>query len=259
MKQTKKIFCVLAVFLVTLYSCSNDTDDSVKLLKKVVATSEDGTSATTLFAYNGTEIVSIDDAQQHVGFTYTDGLISKIITLDKRNQSLETIEYTYVAGELVRAKSLNNYTINYIHNSDESVSYEKLAVNSGNQEVKIHHGILYFQNENFIKDERILDNAAAGVLSQYSMSIDYDSKHNPLYNILGYKKLLNYNEAISANNSLISTVIITTTKGEQIASSAKLYKNSFTYDSDNYPTEKVSENAVSSNGNTGYLKSQFFY
>lgn len=259
MKKAEKIFCVVLIFLLTLYSCSSDKDDSAKLLKKIVATASDGTEATTLFTYNGTEIVSIDGVQKRTDFTYTNGLISKTVTLDKTNQLSETIEYTYVAGELVRIKSTNKYIVNYIHNSDETVSYEKLTINSGNQEVRIYHGILYFQNENFIKDERTLDNDGSGELSQYSISFDYDSKHNPLHNIVGYKKLLDLNEAISSNNSLISTVIITTTKGDQIASSAKFYKNSFTYDSENYPAEKISENAIVGSDNTGYLKSQFFY
>jgi hypothetical protein len=259
MKKTKNIFWVLSIFLLTLYSCSNDTDDSTKLLNKVVATSTDGTSATTFFTYNGNEIVSIDGVQKHVDFTYMDGLISKIETLNKTNQLIETIEYTYVAGELVRAKSTNNYIINYIHNSDETVSYERLDINSGNQEVKMYHGVLYFQNENLIKDERILDNTASDVLSKYIVSFDYDTKHNPFYNVLGYRKLLNCNEAISFNNSLISTVVTSVAKDDQISSSAKFYKNSFTYDLENYPIKQVSENAVSENGNTGYLKSEYFY
>ncbi|WP_238567357.1 hypothetical protein [Flavobacterium sp. 83] len=224
------------------------------MLKKIVSTSTDGTSVTTLFTYNGNEIVSIDGVQKHTDFTYADGLISKIVILNKINQVLETIEYTYVAGKLVRAKSLNNYVINYIHNSDKTVSYEKFEIGSGNQEVKEYHGVLYFENENFIKDERILDNMEAGVLSKYSISFQYDSKHNPLYNISGYKKLLDYNEGISSNNSLISTVITSVSKDDQILSSAKFYKNAFTYDLDNYPVKQVSEN-----GNTGFLTTIYFY
>lgn len=256
MKNTSYIFWVLSIFVLTLFSCSNDTDNSIKLLKKSVTTSADGTSETTLFTYNGNEIVSIDGVKKHADFTYTDGLISKIVMLNKTNQVLETIEYTYVAGQLVRAKSLNNYVINYIHNSDKTVSYEKLSINSGNQEVKMYHGILYFQSENFIKDERILDDTASGVLSKYCVNFDYDSKHNPLYNILGYSKLLNFNEVISSNNSLISTVITSVSKDDQIISSAKFHKNLFTYDVDNYPTEQVTENAISDDG---YLKIQYFY
>lgn len=259
MKKPKKIFCVLSIFLWTVFSCSNDKDDSIKLLKKIVATAIDGTSATTLFTYNGNEIVSVDGVQKHSDFTYTNGLITKIVTLDKTNQVVETIEYTYVAGELVRAKSLNNYVINYIHNADDTVSYEKLAINSGNGEVKVYHGILYFKNENFIKDERTMDNTGAGILTKYSISFDYDSKHNPLYNVLSYSKLLNYNETISPNNSLISTVTISTAKEDQITSSASYYKNSFQYDLENYPTEQVSENAMGTSGTSGYVKSEFFY
>ncbi|MFV8342289.1 hypothetical protein [Flavobacterium sp. XS2P39] len=259
MKKAKSIYWILSIFLLTLYSCSNDSDDSVKLLKKVIETSENGTSVTTLFTYDGDKIVTTDGVGKHTDFSYTDGLISKIVTLDKTSQFIETIEYTYIAGELVRAKSLNNYIINYIHNSDETVSYEKLAINAGSQQVKMYHGILYFQNENLIRDERILDNTAPGVLSKYSVSFEYDSKYNPLFNILGYKKLLELKEAISSNNSLISTVITSVSKDDQITSSATFYRNSFTYDFENYPTELVTENARSDNGNTGYLKSQYFY
>lgn len=220
----------------------------------IVATSADGTSATTLFTYNGNKIVSIDGVQKHVDFTYTNGLITKIVTLNKTNQVQVTTEYNYFEGKLTQVESLGNYRINYIHNSDKTVSYGKFAIGSGNQEVKECHGVLYFENENFIKDERTLDNTAAGVLSKYSISFDYDSKHNPLFNIQGYKKLLYYNEVISSNNSLISTVITSVSKDDQITSSAKFYKNSFTYDLDNYPVEQVSEN-----GNTGFLKTVYFY
>jgi hypothetical protein len=54
-------------------------------------------------------------------------------------------------------------------------------------------------------------------------------------------------------------VVTSVAKDDQISSSAKFYKNSFTYDLENYPIKQVSENAVSENGNTGYLKSEYFY
>lgn len=254
MKKTKNIFWVLSIFVLTLNSCSTDNDDSLKLLKKVVETSEEGTSETTLYTYNGNEIVSIDGVQKHTDFTYTNGLITKVVTLNKTNQQSETIEYSYLEGKLVEVESLGNYRINYIHNSDKTVSYEKSTIGSGNQEVKEFHGTLYFENENLIKEERTLDNTAVGVTSNYSVSFDYDSKNNPLYNILAFKKLLDRMETISSNNSLINTVVTTTTKGDQVLSSANFYKSSFKYDSDNYPTEQISENE-----NTGYLKTQYFY
>lgn len=259
MKNKIVVLWVLSVFFVlTLFSCSNDSEDSMKLLNKVVETSAEGISETTLFTYNGNEIVSIDGAQKRTNFTYTDGLITKMVTLNKKNQLLEVIEYSYLKGNLAEVESLGNYRIKYIHNSDKTVSYEKFTIVSVNQEVKEFHGILYFENENFIKDERILDNTASGILSKYSVNIQYDSKYNPLYNILGYKKLLDYNEEISSNNSLV-TVITSVSKNDQITSSAKFYNNSFKYDLDNYPIEQVSENTVATNGTVGYLKTQYFY
>jgi hypothetical protein len=258
MKKTKNIFWVLSIFLLTLYSCSNDNDDSLKLLKKVVETSENGTSETTVYTYNGTEIVSIDGVQKRTDFTYTDGLITKTVILNKTNQLSETIEYSYLVGKLVEVESLGNYRINYIHNTDKTVSYERFRI-SGNQQVKEFHGTLYFENENLIKNERILDTMPVGITSSESITFDYDAKNNPLYNVLGYKNLLDHMETISSNNSLINTVIATTTNGDQVLSVANFYKSSFKYDSENYPTERVSETAILANGNTGYLKTQYFY
>jgi len=204
--------------------------------------------------------VSIDGVRKHTDFTYSSGLITKIVELDKATQVSNTVEYIYVKDQLVCAKSPKNYIINYIHNSDGTVSYEKIAIGLvGTQEVKMYHGILYFQNQNLVKDERIVDNTAAGVVSNYSISFEYDSKNNPLHGIFGYEKLLDHNETVSLNNSTIHTIITTTTKEGQISSSAKFYKKSFKYDLEDYPTEQLSEDALLNNGNYGYLKSQYFY
>lgn len=259
MKQKKYIFWALSIFVLTLYSCSTDNNDNVKILKKVVEVSADGTSATSLFMYNGDEIVSIDGVNKHTDFIYTDGLITKIVTLDKESQVVETIEYSYLEGRLVSARSLNNYRISYVHHSDGTVSYEKWSLNSGNVELRMYHGTLYFQNENLIKDERIIDNTGVGVVSNYSISFEYDSKKNPLYAILGYNKLLDHNQRISLNNSLISTEIVSITREDQIISSANFSNSIFKYDSDGYPTEQVSEKALSDNGSGAYLKTQYFY
>ena len=68
--------------------------------------------------------------------------------------------------------------------------------------------------------------------------------------------MLDCNQAVSANNSLNVTEITSIAKDDQIISSAKLYKSSFTYDSDGYPKEQVSETAIF---NSGAVKIQYFY
>jgi hypothetical protein len=82
MKDSIKIFLLLSVFLVLLCSCSND-DDNSKFLRKLVETAADGTSTTTLFKYNGDEIATIDGIGSRTDFNYTNGLITKIVTIDK--------------------------------------------------------------------------------------------------------------------------------------------------------------------------------
>ena len=259
MKKIKYTYWVFSIFFLFLYSCTTSNLDTTKLLKSLVETSADGISATTFYTYNEDKIVSIDRNNKHIDFTYTAGLVTKIATLDKTNQSLSTVEYSYVDDLLVRVKSSNHYTINYIHNSDGTISYEKILTNAGSQSVKEFHGILYFQNKNLVKDERVFDNLDSGILSSYSLSYEYDTKINSLANILGYTKLLDHNETISSNNCRTIAVYTSTTINNQISSSANLYKRDYKYDSQGYPTEQAGENLTIINGSSYYKKSLYFY
>jgi hypothetical protein len=255
MKYSSKIFFFISIASVLLSSCSNDKDGKSKFLKEVVETLADGTSTTTLFKYIGDEIVTTDGIELRNDFTYTDGLITKIRTIDKGTQLSQTVEYSYDTDHLIQVVSPNNYVINYIHNTDSTVSYEKRSLNSGSQEARFYHGTLYFKGKNLIKDERILDDAAPGVVSKYTVNFQYDSKKNPLYSILGYSKLLDHNEVISLNNTISSVVESSSTNAaDQTISSAKFFNSTFQYDTDDYPTEQLTETAKS-----GYLKSQYFY
>jgi hypothetical protein len=255
----KKIFGTLFISLLLLCSCSTTNEEDGRLLKKIVEIKIDGTSVTTFFTYNGNEIVSIDEDKKHTDFTYTGDLITKAVVLNKTNQVRTTVEYTYADGKLVCAKSPNKYKINYVHNADGTIFYEKLTIDPGVAEVELYHGILYFQSGNFIKDERIVKDADVSVLSKYSVSYKYDSKNNPLNEILGYSKLLDRNESISLNNSIKKVIISSITKDDQISSVASLFESSFKYDAKGYPTEQVSETAVASTGDLIYLKSVYFY
>jgi hypothetical protein len=255
----KKAHLLLLIYLSVLYSCSGDKNNNLKLLKKVIEVSVNGSSETTLYTYNGNRIISIDGVQQRSDFTYTFDLITKIVTLNKTNQQSSTIVYSYREGRLVKADFLNKYVINYIYNTDGTISYEKLVMNSLNQQVREFHGVLFFENYNFKKDERVFDDKGVGVISKYSISFDYDDKKNSMYNVLGFSKLFNLNDAVSINNSLISTETNSIEQNDQVISSAKLYKSTFKYDAEDYPIEKISETGNSNNGNAVYIKSQYFY
>jgi hypothetical protein len=259
MKINKHIYWILSIFLLTLYSCSNDTDLGVKLLKKTVETSADGNSETTLYTYKDNKIVSIDGVQKKTEFTYTFDLITKIVTLNKLNQQNSTVEYSYKEGRLIKADFLNKYVMNYLYNTDGTISYEKLVKNSQNLFVREYRGVLFFDNKNFTKDERILDNKGVGVIAKYSIGYDYDDKKSPMLNVLGFNKLFDLKEAVSINNSLISTEINSVEQNDQVISAAKFYKSSYKYDAEGYPIEKMSETGNSNNTTPVYIKSQYFY
>lgn len=263
MKKTNKYIGLVLVFLITFCSCTNESVDPVQiqLLKKIVEVSVDGSSNTTLLTYDGNKIVNIDKVDKLSEFYYTGDLITKIIVSDKTNQHVNTLEYSYSDGQLTRIISSDNYVLNYIHNTDGSVSYEKLTKDSNNNDVKIYHGTLYFQSGNLVKDHRFLDDAGKDVLAENIMSFEYDHKNNALYQILGFNKLLDYSKTISLNNETRSSKIssVKYINDNQVISSINTYKSELQYNSSGYPTEIVSENTIFGENDSNHLKSQLFY
>lgn len=261
MKRLNKIVLALSI-LVTLYSCTNETvsqNESV-LLQKVVEVSTDGTTATTLLNYNGDKIVSIDGVATRCDFTYTDDLITKIVEFDKENKTQNTLDYTYFEGKLVKVNSSNNYVMNFVHNAKGTVSYEKVIKDSGNNQVVVFSGILYFQNENVTKDERIIYDGGVGVLIKNSATLEYDYKNNPLKNILGYSKLLDHFNSISSNNIVSSYEVSSYQYMEgQTTSSANIDKMIYKYDGGDYPTEMVSSTSIFGNETSDTIKSLLYY
>ncbi len=261
MKLIKNTVGILLVVLVTLCSCTNETIEQLPMLKRIVEVSEDGSSTNTTINYNGNKIVSIDKSDAFLEFYYTGDLITKTVEIKKSNSYKNTLDYIYLDGKLTKITSSENYTINYIHNSDGTISYEKLLKNANNLEIKIYHGILYFYTGNLIKDEQILDNTGNDILSKREISLQYDTKNNPLNNILGFGKLLNYQQLISLNNATVSVESTTVKRinDDQIISSIKRIDIQYQYNSNGYPSEVVSENIVFGGTDAKHLKSQLFY
>lgn len=259
MKNIKVLYAFLSVIVLTFVSCTDDTDDSFKLIKKVIETTARQNTQTFLYTYNGNQIVSIDGARHRTDFRYTDGLISRTVLKNKENQQVETIDYSYSQGKLVKVVSVGNYVMKYSPVNEKQVLVEKFTLSSGNVEVKEYHGILQLSNGNLIKEERIYDNTPLGEESKYSISYDYDTKKNPFFNIEGYRELWNQNNKISVNNNVVSTVITSNSKDSHVVSSATTYNYAITYDLNNYPKESISESAPLANGFVGYLKVEYFY
>ena len=259
MTKRKYIYWFLSVASLVLTSCTDDLDDKIKYLKAVVETTESGMTKITTYMYSGSQLFTIDDNTSLKEFVYTSGNITGIVTTNKTTNVKTTVSYTYDAGKLKTVKLLGDYLIKYTHNTDGTVFYEKFDISMSNVETKIHHGILYFKNGNIIKEERVLDNVAVGVISNYYVNYEYDYKTNPLHNVQGYEKLLDHEGIISSNNYLISTIETSVESNGQIISSATFFKNTFKYDSGNYPIEKSSLVSIPHKGISYNLKTVYNY
>jgi hypothetical protein len=263
MKKAKEIVGILVVLLIVLCSCTNEPVAIIQptLLKKIVEVSVDGSSTVTTLSYSGNKIQNIDKADAFLEFYYTGDEITKIIEFNKVSKHTNTLQYSYVEDKLVKITSSDNYVFNYSHNNDNTVSYEKVTKDAQNKEVKIYHGTLYFQNDNLVKDEQVLDNIETNIVSKKSLNVVYDNKNNALYNILGFSKLLDYSKSISKNNPLnySETSYLKYIAEDQIISAFKLNKSISKYDILGYPTEIISEYSMFGVNDSNHLKSQLFY
>lgn len=261
----KKAFQLLLVtlFIATLTSCSSDNNDIVreKLLKSIVEVNTDGTSSTYNFTYNGNKIVSIDSETFSKTFSYTDNLITKIVELNNETHKQTTFDYLYSDNKLIKIICSDNYNLNYVYNQDGTVSYEKTTTDTNNNIVLLFHGVISFKNGNVYEDKKIDDNTDVNILQKEEVSFVYDTKRNPLNNIVGYDKLLDHFNAISSNNTTlcVKNNSISYLGTDQIISSATQHSRVFKYDNEGYPTEILSEKPVFENQNTNHQKSLYFY
>ena len=254
-------FLLISFLALAITSCSNEDNHQEKLLKRVIEVNQDGSSSTTNLTYNGDKIVSIISETKSETFTYTGNLITRISSLDIPNQEVTVFDYIYANNKLTKVICSENYELNFVHNSNGTVSYEKTMLDTNNNEVLVYHGTLSFQGQNALEDERVLDNTATNVLSKEEVRFVYDAKRNPLHNIVGYSKLLDRFSTISANNAVSSTEIVSTTYLDtaQGTSSALQFPRSYQYDHSGYPTEITSDQPVFGTQNSNHLKSLYFY
>lgn len=253
---------ILVLVLTALCSCTNETvEQDVLMLKRIVEVSVDGSSTTTTLNYNGVKIVSIDKAGAFLEFYYTGNLITKIVEINKSTAHKNTLDYLYVDGSLNKITSSDNYVIDYKQDKDGSVSYEKWTKDSNNVAVKVYFGTLFFQNENLIKDEKLIEDTKKRILITKTVNVVCDNKQNALNNILGFNKLLDFAKTVSSNNCIIHTESCSEKQldDDQIISSMKRYDSKIQYNSNGYPTEIVSENIIFGGADSKHLKSQLFY
>lgn len=261
----KKVFYLffITVFVITLTSCTDDADDTiqVKLVRKIIEVNEDKTSSTLNFTYDDNKISSIESEEFIKTFIYTGNLITKIIEVNKKTQTQTTFDYNYTNDLLTKVISSDNHTLNYTHEADGTITFEKTTTDTNNNIVVLWRGALSLNTNNVIENNKTLEPSGTNVLEKEEFNFGYDTRSNPLRNIVGFNKLLDHSNMISKNN-VTSILEINSTKyldSEEEVSSAFVIKKQYTYDKQGYPKEALSTKPVFGNENPNHLKSLYFY
>lgn len=241
-KMMKNFLCLLSAFLLVLTSCSNDDKDcsneeevALILVKQRIMVGEDGKTSTANVLYDGNKIVSITEEDGSVyKYTYAGDVISKTEEIDKEGKIDKIAEYDYTNRKLttVIEKKTDDeyyYKTKYVHNTDGTVTYEKLKCNvvTGVEEEYGAFGKYTFKDGNLVKSEISFSGTEIHYVSEY------DIKNNPFKNVLGLNLLINILH--SANNIVKTTS--TSGSGDNIITSVVTYD--YKYDANNYPTEKL--------------------
>lgn len=234
----KKLLFLFIVFFLILSCSSDDTNTNSQpiLLTKIVETVNYNGNIETYtfnFSYDGNRMISQYTDNYQILFTYTGNLITKIEYLN--NNTISQIEeFVYNSNQkLINYKSFqyeNNLEyygqeVDYTHNSDGTVSYIKSTGFLPNL-TDSSTGTINFNSEGLV----------ATIVSStgYNKSYVYDSKNNPYKNILGIEKILFTSDN---GSSLIRNLI---TKVETDNFSTYTVNSTYTYNSNNFPTESIS-------------------
>lgn len=245
----KKILCLFsALTLVLISSCSSDDSSSNSsegvLLKKRIQTGSDPEENLTInYTYDGNKLISIIDNTKvlNVYLTYTGDLITKL-------------EYKYANGTIEQSQS-------YAYNSDgKVVTFIRVEPEDGlgSKEVYTYNADGSVNVKNYSGDEisqTVFDGEGKvtyvnGEISEITSTsgehhkYTYDTKNNPLKNVLGWDKIaFTDGEAYGILHNLLTDSV-----------DNELWSNStFIYNENGYPVKEVNT------GTDTFGTTEYFY
>ncbi|SNR51619.1 hypothetical protein [Flavobacterium sp. ov086] len=247
----KNLLLLFSALTLLLTSCSNDDNDSstedTSILPKTISyiypSADLGTNTKNTLTYDGNKIVSSISAISKVIFTYTGNVITKQQLFDVDSKGLETkdmeTEYAYENGKLKTRITRQYFTTQYpngqyvgktvyTHVSNNLISYIDYTVDADTKiETKISEGTFIYKDSNLIEDKNV-----RGVSSS-TRTYEYDTKNNPLKNILGLDLLLKETE-ISSNN------ILKIRRVDSELPDSSIYLTNYIYNDKDFPTKQTS-------------------
>lgn len=252
----KKFFAMAAIALFMMTSCSDDDNtpetttinptEDITLLKKVIATSENGTVTTTNYTYNGNKIISqISSNGTSSVFTYTGNLITHVETIKNNILTYETtVEYNS-SNQKTSQVSLSIYP-NFVMGTKEVYTYNEngtitVKQYSGNAESQTVYGAT---DTITIEENSIFHNWMDSDLYTHT----FDSKNNPMKNILGFKEY--QGPHFDGDHNFLTAY--TRPAGSD-------YINTYTYNSNDYPVTSIEKVYDFNNQLYVVAQKQFFY
>jgi hypothetical protein len=254
----KKIFYLFTASLVVLTSCSSDDDSSIitpsedisilpKTISYIYPSTFLGTNSKSINTYSGNKILNIIDENSKTIYTYDGSIITKQeqFSLDEKGKETKSREvaYAYENGKLkTRIYKTGISEINpngvyvsktvYTYNSDGTISYILYSIDSKTQvETKQGTGKLTYKDGNLIKSEV---NSDIYSFQNGVRTFEYDTKKNPLKNILGFSSLLDEVEDCGNNN------VIKITRTRPDYPNPSVYLTTYIYNDNGYPAKHTS-------------------
>lgn len=251
----KKLLLIFIAFTTLLASCSNDENSSPedpsedasvfpKTISYIYPNTYLGTNSTSTLKFDGNKIVSSVESDSKTIFTYSGDFITKqeVFDLDQAGNETKDSEvvYSYENGKLKTRIFKENITVNYpdgqyiekvvyTHNSNELISYITYLVDKNTKvETKTSEGALTYNDGNLVKVQQKFSSSTT--TSVY----EYDKKHNPLKNILGFNLLLNEISDAGKNN------IVKTTRTSTDNPNTAVFVTNYIYNDSDYPTRHTS-------------------
>lgn len=273
LKTMKKIFFLFSFSLLVLASCSNDdnsTTDSVTsiLPKTVIYTypSYPSENSISTFVYNGNKIVSSKNEIGRTDYTYDGNVIVKatgyVIVSGKDVKSYEGL-YTYLNNKLTTYSYAEGFTAQfpegqrrgrsvYTYNSDGTVKRESYSTDTttGIEYKGYFTTVSTFVSGNLVK--AVTTSEAPGSNYVSTDVYEYDSKKNPLRNVLGFNLLLDDKGKYSVNNIVKHTTSSVNGPG---VPGPYVYQTEYAYDTNGYPTKATvyQKDGVTIDGITEYI------
>ncbi len=277
----KKVLLFCCIAALSFISCSKDDSaavaETIILPKKVISSSSLGGTSTTIITYDGAKLVEVSNGNDKSKFTYNGDMIVKVQEFD--GSALDgTTDYVYDNNKLKSALSVET-SVNqntgavtvistrrvYTHNANGTILEESFTRDptTGALTFLNNKSTYTFSNGNLVKEVNsrttTYNNGNTNVTQVYTNTdtYEYDTKNNPLMNVVGYNKI-DFSKSSSKNNALKETSISeVTNNGVPSSPQTSVSNYIFKYNTNDFLSEQTY--TFQTGSGTATLTTQFFY